>query len=250
VSCSRPFQRRTPGATNASNQISQFEKYRRINRQAFDPLTTQRIDHAITEMEQRKAALMVTKFEKKDAMPETSPSFWPGLNDPHKFLAKIGVGRSTSDYAKDSEVFVQGADADSIFYLQEGRAQVTVTSEQGKETTVGILEAGQFFGDGCLSDQTHRITTTKALTDCRITAIEKAAMLKALEDQPWFSQFLIDHLSRRNRRVEGDLMDQLFSSCEQRLTRLLFDKLAIRQSLLESVLRDKLAMSDGDPESQ
>jgi CRP/FNR family cyclic AMP-dependent transcriptional regulator len=128
--------------------------------------------------------------------------------------------------------------------------KVTVTSEQGEEATVAILEAGQFFGVGCLSGQAHRIVTTKALTDCRITAIEKAAMLKALEDQPWFSQFLIDHLSRRNRRVEGDLMDQLFSSCEQRLTRLLFDKLAIRQSLLESVLRDKLAMSDGDPESQ
>src|ERR1700677_4867555 len=77
-----------------------------------------------------------------NAVRESSPSFWPGLNDPHKFLAKIGVGRSTSDYAKHSEVFAQGADADSIFYLQQGRATVTVTSEQGKKTTVGILEAG------------------------------------------------------------------------------------------------------------
>jgi CRP-like cAMP-binding protein len=185
-----------------------------------------------------------------NAVRESSPSFWPGLNDPHKFLAKIGVGRSTSDYAKHSEVFAQGADADSIFYLQQGRATVTVTSEQGKKTTVGILEAGQFFGDGCLSDQPHRITTTKALTDCRITVIEKTSMIKALEDQPWFSNFFMDHLSSRNRRIEGDLMDQLFSSCEQQVARLLFDKLAIRQSLLESVLRDKLPMSDGDPDSR
>jgi CRP/FNR family cyclic AMP-dependent transcriptional regulator len=174
----------------------------------------------------------------------SSPSFWSSLNDPHKFLAKIGVGRSTSHYAKNSEIFVQGAEADSIFYLQEGRATVTVTSEQGSETTVGILEAGQFFGDGCLSDQPHRITTTKALTDCRITAIEKAAMLKALEDQPWFSKFFIDHLSSRNCRIEGELMHQLFSSGEQRLARLLFNKLETRQSLLGSVLRDQLAMSD------
>ena len=185
-----------------------------------------------------------------NAVRESSPSFWPGLNDPHKFLAKIGVGRSTSDYAKHSEVFAQGADADSIFYLQQGRATVTVTSEQGKKTTVGILEAGQFFGDGCLSDQPHRITTTKALTDCRITVIEKTSMIKALEAQPWFSNFFMDHLSSRNRRIEGDLMDQLFSSCEQQVARLLFDKLAIRQSLLESVLRDKLPMTDGDPDSR
>jgi hypothetical protein len=75
-------------------------------------------------------------------------------------------------------------------------------------------------------------------------------MIEALEDQPWFSRFFMDHLSNRNRRVEGDLMDQLFSSCEQQIARLLFDELAVRQSLLESVLRDRLAMSDADPDDQ
>jgi CRP/FNR family cyclic AMP-dependent transcriptional regulator len=177
-------------------------------------------------------------------VPKPLPSFWPLLNDPHKFLVKIGAGRSTSDYARNSDVFVQGTVADSIFYLQEGRVKVTVTSEQGEEATVAILEAGQFFGDGCLSGQTRRIVTTKALTDCRITAIEKASMIKALEDQPWFSKFFTDHLISRNRRIEGDLMDQLFTSNEQRLARLLLDKLAAQQSLLESVLRDKLAIRD------
>jgi len=76
---------------------------------------------------------------------------------------------------QNSEVFVQGADAD-FFYLQEGRAKVTVTSNQGKETTVGFLEAGQFFWDGCLSGHNHRITTTKTLTNCRITAIDKTTI--------------------------------------------------------------------------
>jgi CRP/FNR family cyclic AMP-dependent transcriptional regulator len=179
---------------------------------------------------------------------ELSPSFWPGSNDPHKFMAKIGAGRSTSNYKRNSEIYAQGAEADSIFYLQRGRVQVTVTLEQCKETTVGILEAGQFFGDGCLSDQPHRIVTARALTDCRITAIDKVSMIKALDAEPWFSRFLMDHLSSRNRHCEGDVMDQLFSSCEQRAARLLFDKLAFQQSLLESVLRDQLAMSDGDPD--
>jgi Cyclic nucleotide-binding domain len=101
---------------------------------------------------------------KGNAVPKPLPSFWPLLNDPHKFLVKIGAGRSTSNYAKNSDVFVQGTDADSIFYLQEGRVKVTVTSEQGEEATVAILEAGQFFGVGCLSGQTHRIVTTNAMS--------------------------------------------------------------------------------------
>jgi hypothetical protein len=54
-----------------------------------------------------------------NAVSKALPSFLPPLNDPHKFLATIGAGRSTSDYAKNSDIFVQGADADSIFYYKK-----------------------------------------------------------------------------------------------------------------------------------
>jgi CRP/FNR family transcriptional regulator, cyclic AMP receptor protein len=157
---------------------------------------------------------------------------------------QIGEGRSTSSYAKNADVFVQGADADSVFYLQQGRVTVLVT-EQGEETALAILEAGQFFGDGCLGGQTHRIVTTKALTDCRITKIDKTTMIEALEKQPWFSNVFLDHLIKRNRQIEGELMDQLFSSNEQRLARLLLKKMEIQRIQLEAVLRDKLTMNDG-----
>src|SRR6202021_4287240 len=112
------------------------------------------------------------------------PSISPPHVDPHKFLMQIGSGRSTSSYARNADVFVQGEDADSVFYLQDGRVKVSMT-ERGEETTLAILEAGQFFGDGCLGGQTHRIVTTKALTECRITRIDKTTMIEALDKQPW-----------------------------------------------------------------
>ncbi len=154
-------------------------------------------------------------------MQDSQPSLWPIQNDPHKFLALIGAGRSTSDYKKNTEIFVQGADANSICYIQNGRVKVTVTSAQGKEAIVAILEAGQFFGEGCLSGQAHRMATATALTDCRITSIETDVMLEALHDQPSFSKFFMDHLLSRNRRIEEDVIDQLFNSSEKRLARLL-----------------------------
>jgi CRP/FNR family transcriptional regulator, cyclic AMP receptor protein len=182
-------------------------------------------------------------------VPKSSPSISPPQTDPHKFLMQIGAGRSTSSYAKNTDVFVQGADADSVFYLQEGRVKVSMT-EQGEESTLAILEAGQFFGDGCLGGQTHRIVTTKALTDCRITKIDKSTMIEALDKQPWFSKVFMDNLLARNRLIEGEVMDQLFSSNEQRLARLLLQEMEIRRIQLESVLRDKLAMNDGDPDGR
>ena len=43
----------------------------------------------------------------------------------------------------------------------------------------------------------------------------------ALRDRPEFSKRFITHLLSRNRRIEGDLVDQLFNSSEKRLARLL-----------------------------
>jgi CRP/FNR family transcriptional regulator, cyclic AMP receptor protein len=145
----------------------------------------------------------------------------PVQNEPHNFLPQIGGGRSTSDYKKDANIFVQGAVADSIFYIRHGRVKATVMSEQGKEAVVAVLEEGQFFGEGCLSGQALRSATMTAMIDCRITAIEKASMIKELHDQPTFSNFFIDHLLSRNRRIEEDVIDQLFNSSEKRLARLL-----------------------------
>jgi len=99
--------------------------------------------------------------------------------------------------------------------------KVVVLSEQGKEAIVGIFEAGQFFGEGCLNGQPLRLSTTTALEDCVITAITKTAMLAALHNEPSFSELFMSYLLTRNNRIEADLVDQLFNSSEKRLARLL-----------------------------
>jgi CRP/FNR family transcriptional regulator, cyclic AMP receptor protein len=154
-------------------------------------------------------------------MREAQPTFWPHQNDPHKQIAKTGVGRTTADYQNNQKIFVQGEVADSVFFIQKGRIKLTVTSEYGKEAVVGILDEGQFCGEGCLQGPPVRATTAIALADCRITSITKAAMLSAIRDQPAFSKLFLDHLLSRNSRIQEDVVDQLFNSSEKRLARLL-----------------------------
>jgi CRP/FNR family transcriptional regulator, cyclic AMP receptor protein len=141
--------------------------------------------------------------------------------DPEVFLAIVGTGKTVSKYRKNQVVFTQGDAADTIYYLQKGKIKVVVISEQGKEAIVGLIEAGQFFGEGCMNGHQLRISTTTALEPCLITAIAKAAMLSALENEPTFSNLFMKHLLTRNSRVEEDLIDQLFNSSEKRLARLL-----------------------------
>ena len=141
--------------------------------------------------------------------------------DPQVFLAIVGTGKTVSKYRKNQIVFAQGDTADTIYYLQKGRVKVVVMSEQGKEAVVGLIETGQFFGEGCMNGHQVRISTTTTLEPCLITAITKAAMLSALDNEPSFSHLFMQHLLTRNSRVEEDLIDQLFNSSEKRLARLL-----------------------------
>jgi CRP/FNR family transcriptional regulator, cyclic AMP receptor protein len=126
-------------------------------------------------------------------MQRTQPTFWPHQADPHELLAQVGTGRTTEDYQNDQSIFIQGEPADSVFFIQKGRVKLTVTSEHGKDAVVGILEQGQFFGEGCLHSRPVRIATATTLCGCRITSITKDAMLSAIRDQPKFSKLFMNH---------------------------------------------------------
>ena len=99
--------------------------------------------------------------------------------------------------------------------------KVTVVSEQGKEAVVAILGTNQFFGEGCLAGQAQRIATVATMTDSVIVRLEKAAIVRVIQQESAFSEMFIAHLLNRTIRVEADLVDQLFNSSEKRLARLL-----------------------------
>jgi CRP/FNR family transcriptional regulator, cyclic AMP receptor protein len=141
--------------------------------------------------------------------------------DPSAFLAKVGEGKTISRLRKNEVIFSQGEVADAVFYIQKGRIKLTVISEQGKEAAVAIMDAGQFFGEGCLNGHPLRMATTTAMDDCVVTTISKAAMTAVLHKEPKFSELFMAHLLTRNSRIEEDLVDQLFNSSEKRLARLL-----------------------------
>src|SRR6202047_2151227 len=143
------------------------------------------------------------------------------LFDPKKFLAKVGEGKTITNYRKDQIVFSQGDAADAVFYIQQGTIKLTVISEQGKEAVIAMLEPGQFFGEGCLNGHGLRVATTTAMDECVITRIAKADMIAALHNEPDFSELFMSYLLARNSRIEEDLVDQLFNSSEKRLARLL-----------------------------
>jgi len=137
------------------------------------------------------------------------------------FFSHKGPGRSIVSFSKDAAIYLQGAPADSLFYVLSGRVKISVTSRQGKEAVIAILGLDEFFGEGCLTAQQVRLASARTLADTSVMKLSKMEMLRALRQQPALSKFFMEHLLLRSIRVEADLVDQLFNSSEKRLARTL-----------------------------
>jgi len=175
--------------------------------------------------------------------------------DPRAFLATIGVGRKVLQFPAKQTIFVQGDTADSVFYLQTGKAKLTVISKTGKEATIGILGEGSFFGEGSLAGQAMRMGSAIAMTDCTVLRIDKKTMMEALHREHEFSDMFVSYLLARNIRYEEDLVDQLFNSSEKRLARILlllarFGKEGKPESVVPKISQEVLAEMIGTTRSR
>ncbi len=169
-----------------------------------------------------------------------------GSFDPKIYLNTDGSGHTIVKYRARETVFSQGSPADVVYYVLKGKVKLVVVSEQGKEAVVALHGPDEFFGEGCLTGQPRRLASAVALSDCEMMRLEKADMVRALYEEPAFSQFFIDHLLTRTLRVEEDLVDQLFNSSERRLARTLlllanFDKAGIPQPIIGKISQETLA---------
>jgi CRP/FNR family cyclic AMP-dependent transcriptional regulator len=137
------------------------------------------------------------------------------------FLTKARGSRKMAAYGENASIFSQGDLADAIFYIHKGKVKLTVVSRHGKEAVVAILGVGDFFGEGCLAGQQLRMGTAVSMSEASIMKLAKSDVIRALHDQPSFSEVFVTHLLSRNIRIEEDLVDQLFNSSEKRLARVL-----------------------------
>ena len=135
--------------------------------------------------------------------------------------AALNRGISVLEYSANRNIFRQGDPTDSVFYLRRGKVKLSVTSPQGKEAIVALLDADEFFGEECLAGQPLRIETAITVTDCTFVRIERSMMARMLHEQHGISELFVKHLLSRYIRFEGDIVDQLLNNSEKRLARIL-----------------------------
>jgi CRP-like cAMP-binding protein len=179
----------------------------------------------------------------------------PGF-DAAAFLASAGLGRRIIQLAPKKTFFSQGDPADSVFYLQKGRAKLTVVSRAGKEATIAILSDGDFVGEEALAAMAgFRLATATALTGCTTLKISRKEMIRMMHEEHSFSDIFLKVILVRSMRIQADLIDQLFNSSEKRLARILllmseFGKPGETEQVLPKISQQTLAEMVGTTRSR
>ena len=176
--------------------------------------------------------------------------------DTATFLATEGPGRSILRHSARQDIFSQGGPADAVFYLQNGRAKLTVVSKRGKEATVTMLAAGDFFGEESMAAEgALRPASASTVSVSMVLKIERDRMLEVLHQEHAFSDFFMHFILTRGIRTQADLVDQLFNSSERRLARTLllmadFGKEGDPEPLIPHVTQETLAEMIGTTRSR
>src|SRR5580692_11753697 len=172
------------------------------------------------------------------------------------FLTSAGLGRRIVQFKPKQAFFSQGNPADSVFYLQKGRVQLTVVSKNGKEATISLLTAGDFVGEESIAGAVGlRLTTATAITACSALKIERGEMIRVIHEEHVFSDLFLKFLLTRSMRIQADLVDQLFNSSEKRLARILlllaeFGQRGESKPLIPKISQETLAEMIGTTRSR
>jgi CRP-like cAMP-binding protein len=176
--------------------------------------------------------------------------------DPAVFLAQAGLGRKVAQLKPKQAFFSQGDTADCVYYIQSGRAKLTVMSRAGKEATIALLSVGDFVGEESVAGTPGlRMATATAITQCTALKIERAEMIRVMHEERAFSDVFLRFLLDRSMRTQADLVDQLFNSSEKRLARILllmaeFGQPGETETLIPKISQETLAEMIGTTRSR
>ena len=138
-------------------------------------------------------------------------------------LSAIRHNGKPVSFRKRQVIFSAGSPCDSLYFIEEGLAKISVNSSDGREAIILVKNKGHFLGLDCLQDDIANVRESGgvALTNFRAWRIERQAMLEMLRDNREFSQIFVFHLVGLIHRLSMRLSEGLLYASEERLARTL-----------------------------
>ncbi|HYI02132.1 Crp/Fnr family transcriptional regulator [Hyalangium sp.] len=126
-------------------------------------------------------------------------------------------------YPKGEVIFHEGDVGTALFIIRKGQVAIRLSSLDGKEATLALLERGDFFGELALLDGEPRSTDAVAREETELLSLQQESFHRFLESSPQVALGLLASLSRLVRRVTRLVHDATFLDARTRLIRVLLE---------------------------
>jgi CRP-like cAMP-binding protein len=111
------------------------------------------------------------------------------------------AGRVVS-FGPGEAIVREGDTGDCLYQLLAGRVEVLKAVGRERQVSVRKLEPGELFGEMTLLLDTPRTATVRALEECRLLQLNRAALAPLLQAQPELLQQLAEQVGRRRQELD------------------------------------------------
>jgi CRP/FNR family transcriptional regulator, cyclic AMP receptor protein len=138
-------------------------------------------------------------------------------------LAELAQLVQRRRYPRGAIIFHKGDPGTGLYLLTTGQVKIVLPSETGEEAVLGVLQAGDAFGELALFDGLPRSATVVALQDAEVLLLRREDFLAFVARSPEVATALLGVLSRRLRATNELIEDVVFLDVPGRLAKRLLD---------------------------
>jgi len=152
----------------------------------------------------------------------------------HALVARAKIQRFNSGQT----IFLMGSPGDSMMAVLSGKVRISMSSAQGKEIVLAILQEEEVFGEIAMLDGKERTADAKTVTDCVLAVLERRDVLTFLEKNPGACLRLIEVFCQRMRLTDELVAEVAMLQLPARLAKAF---LRIMESKLEPRSRERVS---------
>jgi CRP/FNR family cyclic AMP-dependent transcriptional regulator len=135
-------------------------------------------------------------------MLRTVPLF-SSLTEEH--LARLAPMVQHRSYPKRAYILRAGDNAEALYVLMSGRANVLLDDGDGREVIISVIGPSEFFGEMSLIDGKPRSATIQALDNCQVLCIPRSAFAECMRIDSasrLMLQTVVSRLRAADRKIE------------------------------------------------
>jgi len=131
-----------------------------------------------------------------------------------KRLAEISRERTVR---KGTFVFREEDRGDCIYLLKSGKVKLSRFSSNGRELVLGVVEAGEVFGEEAIAGENRRTAFAEAIEDSLVCSVPVSEFTRFLKAYPNLAVSFAGVLTARLEEARDRMEDFLFRSVAERL---------------------------------